>query len=107
MLKTLIDTLGPLRTMLCAGILVVVALRPWAGGAASYSGWSMVPTLIAPALVPLLFFVLLLDMLMSRVFMTDTEGPDRARFRRILWIETGVLALLLAVWGPFFFALGG
>jgi hypothetical protein len=106
MLKSLLAALGPLRSMLVGGILVLVLLRPWADGEMSYSGWSMVPTLIVPALVPILFFVLLLDMIMSRVFMVDAAGAERARFRRILWTEAGVLLILLVSWGSFFLALG-
>ena len=62
-------------------------------------------TLIAPPLAVMMAFVVPLDMLMSRIYMTDKEGTERARYRRILAAETIAFILLAAAWAPFFVAL--
>ncbi|EDZ68507.1 hypothetical protein NOC27_1834 [Nitrosococcus oceani AFC27] len=49
-----------------------------------------------------MFFVLSLDMMMNRIFMTDTEGPHRLRYRRVLWLDFSMIFILLLAWGPFF-----
>ena len=59
-------------------------------------------TLVAPPLAVMMAFVVPLDMLMSRVYMTDKHGAERARYRRILAIEALALAALVAAWTPFF-----
>ena len=48
-----------------------------------------------------MLFVLPLDMVMSVVFMSDRQGTERARMRRVLWIEAALLATLVASWTPF------
>ena len=50
-------------------------------------------------------FVVPLDMLMSRIYMTGKPEVERARFRRILAAEALAFALLIAVWTPFFASL--
>lgn len=62
-------------------------------------------TLVAPPLAVMMAFVVPLDMLMSRIYMTDKQGAERARYRRILAVEAFALAALIAAWTPFFVAL--
>ncbi|MCG6873203.1 MAG: hypothetical protein LJE84_13010 [Gammaproteobacteria bacterium] len=98
-----LSMLGPLRVLLALGLLLLAAAQPFSGGEVQYSGWLMFTTLIAPAVIPIAFFVLLLDMLMSGVFLSSAEDAvGRRRYRTILWVELGLLAMLLAVWGPYF-----
>ena len=59
-------------------------------------------TLVAPPLAVMMAFVVPLDMLMSRIYMTDKPEAERARFRRILAAEALALVLLVATWTPFF-----
>jgi len=96
---------GLLRVLLAVLALLVALAAPFADGPAVYHGWRMLPTVIAPTLAVVLVFALPLDMLMSRVFMSDQPEPVRARLRRIVRLEAGVLALLVAFWAPFFHAL--
>ena len=62
-------------------------------------------TLIAPPLAVMMAFVVPLDMLMTRIYMADRHGAERARYRRILAAEALALVLLAAAWAPFFAAL--
>ena len=111
--------LGALRVALlvAVGILSASALfsssDPFAdaagtGGASPYlhapfgTVWA---SLVAPPLAVMMAFVVPLDMLMSRIYMADKEGTERARYRRILAAEALAIALLIAVWTPFFASL--
>ena len=59
------------------------------------------------ACVPMVFMGLLLDALMSRVWMVDTEGLERKRFKTIMIIDLFVAMLLIVAWLPYFLAIGG
>ena len=119
-LRERIHELGALRVALLAAIAILVASAPFASlhpGAFDVSvalagddGPFTAPgaiwlTLIAPPLAVMMAFVLPLDILMTRLYMTDKHGAQRARYRRILAAETLALVILVAAWTPFFFAL--
>lgn len=105
-MSSVFKTLGPLRTLLGLLLISLVVMRPFAGGPVRYTDWSLVPGMVVPALVPIVFFVIMLDMIMTNVFRASSEGAERARFARILKIEAAGLVLLLAAWIPFFASLG-
>lgn len=97
--------LGPLRVALVVVGVALVVLMPPAGTPAVLSGWAMVPTVLVPSLVPIVFVLLIFDAVMSRVVNTGTEPADYARLRHILWTDL-LLALALAFFGvPFLLAL--
>ncbi|HEX9627819.1 MAG TPA: hypothetical protein VGA00_12840 [Acidiferrobacterales bacterium] len=99
--------LGVLRLVLVALALICLALMPPAGAAVGYSGWPLVRTVLVPVVAPLVFMVLLLDALMSAVFLADQRGPARRRYARILAVDLVAAGLLLVFWLPFYLALGG
>lgn len=96
--------MGPLRALLVIATVVVILSAPFAGGV-EYRDWRLLPTVIAPTFMMLLVFVLPLDFTMTRVFMTGASGEDRARYRRILWIEAALFVGMLAAWFPFAYRL--
>lgn len=96
------NNFGVLRIFLAAATLVLIAFAPFAGGPVDYEFPRIVPSLVVPTLVPMLFFVILLDMLMTRVFMVETEGAVRRRLKNILYLEGLLLLALSAAWWPFF-----
>ncbi len=103
----LVRETGALRVMLMVLVLGLIALAPFSGGSVRVDGWAIVPTLLAPALYVVMVFVLPLEMVMSLIFMSDKQGPERRRFQRILAIELALFLVLLAVWAPFLVALLG
>ncbi|MGI9303189.1 MAG: hypothetical protein ACR2RB_10840 [Gammaproteobacteria bacterium] len=98
--------LGPLRLMLgtLAVLLAVMALEP--GSQSNYSGWQLITTTVIPACAPIVFMVLLLDVLMARVWLSDTAGPQRNRFRTVITVDLVLAGVMLLAWLPFFVALG-
>lgn len=95
-----INYLGPMRVALALFTFTLIGMAPFASGA-SLSGWGAVVGIVAPSLTVIMLFVLPLDMMMSRIFMSDAEGAQRLRYRRILWLELFLFLALLVAWGPF------
>jgi hypothetical protein len=91
---------GALRALLLLVTLVVIACAPFADGRVQ-SGWMLGPSVIAPTIMAMLAFSLPLDITMTRVFMLDRPEPEQRRYRRILWLETALLVIMLAAWTPF------
>ena len=101
MIATFLRYVGFLRAAMMFGTLLLVLLSPFSGGQVQLSGWPLVTTLIAPVCFVMMIFVLGLDMLMTRVFMSGTSGAERRRLSVILLSEGLLLLLLLASWAPF------
>ena len=97
--------LGALRLMLVVSVFILIALAPLVGSDVFYSGWKMAPTLIAPAAVPIFFFVILFDVLMCFVCRNDKPAIERQRFESIVRIELVLLVLMVSLWVPVFYRL--
>ena len=93
---------GPLRSMLYVLILILTLAAPFSGGEMQTSGVMMFPTLIAPALVPMLFFVNALDATMCAVMMSGKDQAQRRRYRHMIWLDVITLAVCFAAWSPFY-----
>ncbi len=105
MLVRYVKKVGVLRALLALLAVAAVIGSRFTGDRAVYSGPEMIPTLIVPAVAPIVFFVLLLDMLMGSVFMIDKSGAERARFRFIVGADLVLAAAVLLSWLPYFVSL--
>jgi hypothetical protein len=103
-LGPLLARLGVLRLGMILLALATVVLAPSMGMPMETSGWGLVRTVLAPVLAPIMFMLLLLDALMSRVFMIDQTGVARGRLRHIVILDLVLAAGLLAYWLPYFLA---
>ena len=95
---------GALRILLLIAALALTIIRAEPGTEAARSGLEMIPTLIAPAMAPLVFMVVLFDFMMCRIRMTEAHVRDK--FRLISYVELAAALLLLLAWLPFFLAIG-
>ena len=101
-LNNLIERFGWLRLGL-ATLTVTILFTVPPPRAETVLAWpDIVPTLIAPAIAPLVLMVLALDLLMARVMASGADAFVRQRFRRITWLNLILIALLVARWAPFF-----
>lgn len=91
-----------LRIAMFCFVLVLAVISRFAGDEIIVSGWKMVPTLIAPALAPIMFFVVWLDVLMSWVFKFDATEAEKHRFNRIITIDIVMVVILTASWFGYF-----
>ncbi|MGE3773274.1 MAG: hypothetical protein AB7I32_10140 [Gammaproteobacteria bacterium] len=97
----LFKDLGALRTILLACTLVLIALAPFADGKVHLHDARLLTSVVAPALMVIFVFVLMLDITMTRIFSIDTSPERRAGMRRAVRIESWALLALLAAWMPF------
>ena len=111
-MKPLLELLGALRFGLLLLVIIDIvlpagwlAVRLSSGIEASYTGWQSIPVLIAPVLAPILFVVLVFDIVMCSVHAADNPGASGARHRTIRRIEIAFIGLLLLYWIPYFLAL--
>ena len=97
--------LGPLRVMLATAAIVMIVLRPAPGTEAVFEGWAVFPTLLFPSLSPIIFMVLMLDVLMSSVYLSAHKGAKRQRLQRARLTNLAVAAAVLIFWFPYFYKL--
>lgn len=88
--------------MLYLLILILILSAPFSMGEMHKSGIMMFPTLIAPAIVPMLFFVNLLDATMCAIMRSGKTAAERKRYRQMIWYDLISLTVLFAVWTPFY-----
>ncbi len=103
--SNLIGQLGWLRLLLAIVAIIAIAATPKAGTLAVYAGWQIVPTLIVPVLAPLIFMLLLMDALMSRIWMTDKEPQERRHFKLAIALNLLLALGMAASWYPYFHAI--
>lgn len=103
----LIRDLGLLRLCLVGLAVIDTLLRPEPGSYPIHHGWEVVPTLVAPAAMPILLMVILFDALMSKIRTSDAETEQgKAKYRRIMRTELAVVFVTLALWLPYFMSIG-
>lgn len=102
-LKEFMIYIGELRTMLISTAVICVAFIPFTSDEIRLEGWGLFPDVLAPVVSMMLVFGILLDMLMSRVFLSDSEGDAREKFAFIFKLEGMVLLALIGLWAPFFY----
>jgi hypothetical protein len=100
-LARLLNDLGALRTVLLVCTVVLIALAPFADGKVYLHDARLLTGVVAPALMVIFVFVLMLDITMTRIFSIDTSPERRAGMRRTVRIECVTLLVLLAAWTPF------
>jgi len=101
---SLVDRIRPMRLSLLA---LTVLLYPvvWLSDVEP-EGVGILTAYVAPALVVILLFVLLLDALMNRVFMIDQTGEQFAITRTRMRLDLVAVAGLVLFWWPYFRDIG-
>lgn len=94
--------LGVLRSLMILLALVLALVAPLSYAGTHVDDWRVIPTVVAPALMMVLVFVILLDMMMTRIFMANASREERIRLVFVLGVEALAIIVLLAVWAPLF-----
>ena len=100
-MKTYFKKLGPQRIALTIMVLLVIVMSPLADLENAYEGWKVIPSVVAPSLVPILIFVVTLDIIMSLVFRLDKNQEQRARYNYIIISHLIILVCMIAAWVPY------
>lgn len=93
---------GLLRAMLYTLMIILGGAAFFSSGGMQTTGLMIFPTLIAPALVPMLVFVIPLDVVMCKIMMSDKGATERRRYNNVIKLDLTFLVVLLAVWFPFY-----
>lgn len=101
MIANYLSRIGFLRAVLMLVTVLLIFVSPFAGGHIQTSGWPLITTLVAPVFFVIIAFVLCLDMLMTRVFMSGCSDAEHRRLGMIIRSEAVLLLVLLASWSPF------
>lgn len=106
MLSGILNTFGVLRLCLLSLVVLLIALSPFTGTTVRLGGvFDVITTLLAPAFYVVFVFVLPLDMVMTRVFMSAKSETDRRRLAKVFWTEVVLFVALVLAWLPFLLAL--
>ncbi len=101
MVTKVVRRIGLLRFLLQFLAFIFIFLSQSVGTRMVYTGWELLSTVIVPALIPIIFFGMLLELMMSTVFMFDAEELDKkARYRTIVKIDIVIIAGILLFWVP-------
>ena len=99
-LRDFVSNFGALRVLLVISVVALIIVAPFSDGPAHATGWPLVRSVIAPTLFVIMAFVLPLDITMTLIFMSDRQGPERRRLRRIAQAETVLLVTMAVAWLP-------
>lgn len=102
-MKAVFKDLGELRTTLVATAFLTVLFVPFAAEKEiRLEGFGLFSDVLAPVLAVILVFGLLLDMLMSRVFLGSLGEEKGKRFRTVIRVEAIALIVMIGSWIPYF-----
>ena len=93
--------LGLFRTVMLALIVLLAVLGPFNDGQTYVEGWPLFTSVVAPAMMVIMIFVLLLDITMTRVFASEAEPTRQAQLRFASVVDSWGLLLLVLTWAPF------
>lgn len=94
--------IGPLRLALMVLVLVLIAAAFFADGKVYMHDWRLFPSVVAPCVATMVFFVLPLDITMSWVFKASTDNAqEQTRLARVIKLECLLFVLLILAWLPF------
>ena len=103
---SLVEKFGILRIllMLSAGLMVVGGVI--AGLAPDDFDWDTMPVALGPAFAPIVFTVILFDIVMSKIRLEDASEPaEQARFLEINRVYKILLVALVVSWIPFIWSI--
>ena len=100
-LKQRLHDLGLPRTAMLLLVLVLCVLGPLNDGVTRTSGLGLLTSVVAPATMVIIVFVLLLDITMTRVFASDAGEERKRQLIFASRIESLELAALTLAWMPF------
>ncbi|MFV2060774.1 MAG: hypothetical protein ACC653_08815 [Gammaproteobacteria bacterium] len=104
---TILKEVGFLRIMLLITTVFFISVVPTPGTHESYDGTDALFNTVLPSLAPLVFMVLLLDALMSRVMIDGKDEAGKIVSRRNSYISLSLALILVLFWAKFYLDLLG
>lgn len=104
-MKSLISGLGLLRAMLYAAGLLVVIFSPSPGMQVDLEWPAVLTTVVVPALAPIIFMVILFDLVMLRIIARGVHDDSPPPAPYFLWVGAGLAFVILLKWLPYLLSL--
>ena len=104
-MKQFLLDLRPLRVVLYLAVILSMLVKPAPGTVAVYEGVEVLNTMIVPVLAPIMLMLLWLDAIIAKVWHSQTEASEKARYWKIFLIDMIGSLLFILVWVPYFTAL--
>jgi len=101
----LVNSFGVLRLSLMAFVLIDMLARPLPGTTPDYESSHAMVQMMMAALAPILFMLLLLDAIMTLVYMSSMAAERKPTYRLILVTNLVVAVIFFIYWLPYFRAL--
>jgi hypothetical protein len=101
----IIRTFGFLRLSLVTLVCIDMLMRPIPGATPDYESSHGIIDLLSSVLAPILFMLLLLDAVMTGVYMTSMPAERKSAYRLLLFTDLGLAVIFLLYWLPFFRAI--
>ena len=99
----MIRTIGLLRLMLYVAGLVTIIFLPAPGVQTDVEWPAILTTVVVPALAPIIFMVILFDLVVSRVVNKGNDNPKPAP--KIFWVGMAIALIILLKWLPYLLSL--
>lgn len=104
-LTHIIHSFGFLRLALLTLVCIDMLARPVPGQPPDYEGVRVLTDLVAPVMSPILFMLLLLDAIMTGVYLSSMPVERKPIYRAILLTDLVLAVVFLLYWLPYFKAL--
>ena len=91
-----------MRVVLVLLAITSLVLKAEIGTPVSYDGWAMIETVFIPVMAPLIIMVFLLDTLIASIWLTQSDGDEKNRYKLILAVNITTVVIMLSIWIPFF-----
>ncbi|VAW92257.1 hypothetical protein MNBD_GAMMA23-290 [hydrothermal vent metagenome] len=102
---SILKKIRPMRVVLISLAILSLIFKAKTGTPVSYDGWPMIETVFIPVMAPLITMVLLLDSLIATIWLSQSTGEEKNRYRLILGCNITTIIIMLTVWIPVFVAL--
>ena len=99
----MIRRIGLLRLMLYVAGVVVIIFLPAPGVQTDVEWPAILTTVVVPALAPIIFMVILFDLVVSRVVNKGNDNPTPAP--KIFWVGVAIALIILLKWLPYLLSL--
>jgi len=97
----ILKKIRPMRVALLLIATLSLILKAKTGTPVSYDGWAMIETVFIPVMAPIITMVLLLDTIIATIWLTQTSGEEKNRYKLILSINLLMVVVMLSVWIPY------
>ena len=99
--KQRMQDLGLPRSAMLVLVVVLCVMGPLNDGVTRTSGLGLLVSVVAPATMVIILFVLMLDITMTRVFASDAEEERKRQLLFASRLESWELLALTLAWTPF------